>query len=182
MDNYYDETSEGYEELHKKEQLNKIKIILDNLKIDKTDRLLDIGCGMGFMFDFTECDLTGIDPSKNLIEKSRHKDKILLGKAEKLPFKDNEFDIIVSITAIHNFDNIEKALKEMKRVLRDKGKIAITVLKKSKKSNDIEKLLNKYFKINTVIDEGMDLVYFGEVGKVSQNFLTASSVGKPRIL
>ncbi|MBN1377219.1 class I SAM-dependent methyltransferase [Candidatus Woesearchaeota archaeon] len=160
--NYYDETAEGYEELHKKEQLNKIKIILENLKIEKTDKLLDIGCGMGFLFDFAECDFIGIDPSKKLIEKSRHKDKILLGNAEKLPFKDNEFDVIVSITAIHNFDNIEQSLKEMKRVLRDKGKIAITVLKKSKKSNDIEKLLNKYFKINTVIDEGMDLVYFGE--------------------
>ena len=40
-------------------------------------------------------------------------------KAENLPFKDNAFNFVVSITAIHNFSNIEKSLEEINRVGRN---------------------------------------------------------------
>ena len=39
--NYYDKIAEGYNELHKEKQVNKIKIILDNIKINKKFQVLD---------------------------------------------------------------------------------------------------------------------------------------------
>ena len=76
MANYYDKISEGYEELHKEEQLKKVKLISKYLKVNKDDRLLDVGCGTGITTGPWQCKRYGIDPSKKLLEKARHKDKI----------------------------------------------------------------------------------------------------------
>ena len=40
---YYDSISKGYSELHREEQLNKIRIIKENLDINQSDLMLDIG-------------------------------------------------------------------------------------------------------------------------------------------
>ena len=45
--NYYDEISEGYEELHKEEQEKKIELIKQHLKVNPEEKLLDVGCGTG---------------------------------------------------------------------------------------------------------------------------------------
>ena len=50
--NYYDEISEGYEELHKEEQETKIKIIKDWLAPGFNQKLLDVGCGTGLAAQF----------------------------------------------------------------------------------------------------------------------------------
>ncbi len=149
---YYDEIANGYDELHKEEQLKKLKIIKDNLEINKFDKLLDVGCGTGFSLDYFDCNCIGIDPSK-MSKDSR----IIKGKAESLPFKDNEFDIVISVTAIHNFDDIEQGLKEMKRVGKDK--FAFSVLKKSKSFNKIKKLIYNLFKIKKEIEEEKDVIF-----------------------
>ena len=157
--NYYDEIAKGYEELHKEEQLKKLKIIKKYLKVSKSNKLLDVGCGTGLTTSPWRCKKYGIDPAENLLKKARLKDKIIYKKAvaEKLPFKNNFFDIVISITAIQNFDNIEKALKEIKRV--GKNKFILSFLKKSKKKQIIDKLIKKHFKIREIIEEEKDLIY-----------------------
>lgn len=142
--NYYDEIAKSYNELHKEEQLNKIKIVFDLDLIKPTDNVLDVGCGTGFSLDFFECkNIIGIDPSEKLISQYKGKNKIILGEAENLPFKDNEFDVVISFTAIQNFQDIEKGLREIKRV--GKNKFALTFLKRSMKAEFIEKLIRKIF-------------------------------------
>lgn len=156
INNFYNEISPGYEELYKDEQLKKLRIILDNLEIKKRDFLLDVGCGTAFYFDFINCKKIGVDPSSELLKLSKHKNKIIKAEAENLPFKDKTFDVVISITAIHNFKNIEKALREIKRVGKDR--FAFSILKRSKKFNKIIKLIKKNFKIKKSIDEEKDLI------------------------
>jgi ubiquinone/menaquinone biosynthesis C-methylase UbiE len=156
---YYDKIADGYDELHKEEQLKKARIIKDSLDIKKTDYLLDVGTGTGFALELFDCRKVGIDPSPKLLKKART--PVIKGKAESLPFPDKIFDIVISITAIHHFDDIEKGLKEMKRVAKDK--VAFSLLKKSKKFEDIKKLIKKNFKIEKEINEGKDLVMVGKV-------------------
>jgi len=150
--NYYDEISEGYNELHKEEQLNKVKIIVKELNITN-EKVLDVGCGTAFYADLFE-NYTGLDNSKGMLAKS--KAKVVFGDAEELPFEDNSFDAVISVTALHNVKDFKKAIKEMERV--SKGKIAISVLKKSKYFNEIKNELKNYKQI----EEEKDVIFINQ--------------------
>ena len=136
--NYYDQISEGYDELHQEEQTKKVKLIINLLNITN-EKVLDIGCGTAF-YSYLFKDYTGIDNSKGMLEQS--KSNVIHGEAEKLPFEDKSFDTVISITAIQNYTNIEKAIQEIKRVA--KNKIAISILKKSKKLKQVKELLKDF--------------------------------------
>jgi ubiquinone/menaquinone biosynthesis C-methylase UbiE len=159
---YYDEISEGYEELHKKEQLKKVELIKKHLKLKVSDKLLDVGCGTGLTTEPWKCKRYGVDPAPKLLEKSRDKDKIeyKLAPAENIPYDDNYFDVVISVTAIQNFQDIEKGLKEIKRV--GKEKFVLSFLKKSPKKEVINKLIRKLFKVDNLIEEEKDFIYFVE--------------------
>ena len=163
--NYYNEISQGYEELYKEEQIKKlnfIKVILKrlNIKIKDSDKLLDVGCGTGLTTQFWKSkNKTGIDPAEKLIKKAIKKDKennYFVAPAENIPFKNNSFDIVVSITAIQNFQDIGKGLKEIKRV--GNNLIILSFLKKSEKKDKILKLIKFLFKIREIIEEDKDMI------------------------
>ena len=158
--NYYDEISEGYEELHKEEQEKKIELIKQHLKVNPDEKLLDVGCGTGLTTRPWKCKRYGIDPSKKLLEKAKTADPegtYELAPAENIPFKDNEFDIVISITAIQNFNNIEKGLNEIKRV--GKSRFILSFLKKSDKREKIERIISSLFKPSSKIEEDKDIIF-----------------------
>jgi len=156
---YYNQISTGYEELHREEQLKKLAIVKQNLegKINPDTTLLDVGCGTGITSDFP-CKVTGLDPAQKLLDKCKLPIIKVKGVAEDLPFDDDSFDIVVSITAIQNFEDIEKGLKEIKRV--GKGIFALSFLKKSPKRDEINDLIKSIFSVEKVIEEEKDLIYF----------------------
>jgi|APSaa5957512622_1039677.scaffolds.fasta_scaffold31620_3 ubiquinone/menaquinone biosynthesis C-methylase UbiE len=154
--NYYDEISEGYNELHKEEQLRKVEIIIKELKLKGTEKILDVGCGTAFYAGHFGKGYLGIDPSEGMLKKAKGS-KTILGSAENLPFEDKSFDVVISITAAQNFKDLEKAIKEIKRVA--KKKIAITILKRSDKVKEIEKHLKGFKKL----EEEKDYIYIKNV-------------------
>lgn len=157
---YYTEIASSYDELHKEEQIKKIQLIIDKFPFSKEESLLDVGCGTGFSFDYwptSKKDTWGVEPSSGLIKQSKHQDKILHDRAENLPFEDNEFDIIVSVTAIQNFEFLEDGLFEMKRV--GKKKFAFSVLKKSPNFQEIDELIKKHFNVTKELEEDKDIIY-----------------------
>ena len=153
---YYDSIAKGYNGLYQEEQLNKLFIIKDNIKINKKTKILDIGCGNGLSSGF-DCFVVGIDPSIELLKLNKRNTK-LLSAAEALPFKDNSFDYVISITAIHNFKNIKKSLNEIRRVGRND--FVFTLLRKSRKFDFIRKLIEKNFTVEKVIEEHKDTIFF----------------------
>jgi len=97
-------------------------------------KILDVGCAKGFMLhDFRELipgiQVQGIDVSAYAIEHSKEEVKPFLFVADacSLPYKDHEFDLVISINTIHNLEKNEltKALREIERV--SKGQSFITV-------------------------------------------------------
>ena len=109
------------------------------------DSILDIGCAKGFMlYDFQNIipgiKVRGIDISNYAIENAIEpvKEFVSVGDARKLEFEDNSFDLVISITTLHNFEKEECAiaLQEIERV--SKGKSFITV---DAYRNDQEKAL-----------------------------------------
>lgn len=156
---YYNQIAAGYEELHKEEQLKKIAIIKDHVQFHENWKILDIGCGPYFpkKEDFKGT-VIGIDPAYKLLKIAKKKISVVEGKGEFLPFKDNAFMAVVSITALQNFENIEKGLQEMKRVAKEY--IAISVLKKNPKIRMIEELIPKILKVERIVEEEKDLIFF----------------------
>ena len=140
---YYNKIAKGYNELHKEEQLKKINIIKQHIK--PKPPTLDIGAGTGISSQPFKA--IALDPAINMLK--QYKGIKVQAKAEHLPFKDNTFNTIISVTALHH-TNIKKALKEIKRVAKPKAQIAISILKKSK-----IRLPATYKKI----EEDKDLIY-----------------------
>ena len=72
---YYDQISQGYEELHKEEQLKKVELIKKHLKLNKENKLLDVGCGTGEHLKYLSLGFrcTGLDINRRMIELARSK-------------------------------------------------------------------------------------------------------------
>ena len=153
---YYNQISKGYEELHKEEQQKKIAIIKEHIQFHENWRVLDVGCGP--YFADLKGKVIGIDPARKLLKIAQKKIPVIEGKGELLPFKDNVFMAVISITALQNFTSIEKGIKEMKRVAKEY--IAISVLKKSSMIQIIEELIPKMLKVERIVEEEKDIIFF----------------------
>ncbi len=91
------------------------------------DRVLDVGCGKAFLLhEFTQAvpgiEVRGIDVSRYAIENGKEEVRpfVEVGNAVELPFEDDRFDLVFSITTLHNlycFD-LDRALREIERVGR----------------------------------------------------------------
>ena len=163
---YYDEIADGYDELHMVEQLQKMTEIIAAMGPDipkKKDKLLDVGCGSGISTSVWVCDCTGIDPSEKLIAVAQKKyanqqnKRFMVGNAEEMPFADKAFDVVISITAIHNFSDVKKGIIEMKRVGKDR--FVFSVLRKAVQIEDIQKYIMISFKVKRIIMEEKDLIF-----------------------
>lgn len=108
-------------------------LILDLTSPRAGERLLDIGCGSGdhlSLFEKKGCDVTGLDASSGMLDRTRqrlaHRAELHQGRAEDLPFSDNEFDIVTLITTLEFTDDPSLAVAEAIRVCR--GRVFIGVM------------------------------------------------------
>src|SRR3989344_2450713 len=104
-----------------KEFLRKINIL------DKKYKILEIGCGAGSMTSYLTSlgyNVIGIDMSNDLLDyaKKNHKTcNFMKMSGDKLKFKDNSFDVVLSFDVLEHILNLEKHVKEVKRVLKEGG-------------------------------------------------------------
>lgn len=141
----FNNIASGYDKLVKSSPgeigiYDKYEVVLKNIfekaiedKEKEDIKVLDIGVGTGNLSSYfieEKIEIIGIDQSREMLSKAREKFpnlKLRFGEFLKIPFNDNSFDIIVSTYAFHHLNNKEKivALEEMKRVLKDNGRIVI---------------------------------------------------------
>ncbi len=157
---YYAQIAQGYEELHRDEQLGKLRAVIQHLPHQKTDKVLDVGCGTGLSSMLFSCFKVGVDPTFELLQQARKRMPVIQGVAESLPFKDNSFDIVVCLTALHNFSDPQRALLEMKRV--GTGRFAISILKRAKAFDALMKLVSGTFKVREMLEDPKDVILFCE--------------------
>lgn len=100
-------------------------------------KILDVGCADGtatrFILEQSKAELViGVDVLQSSVDyaKKRFKSKkmrFLVAEAEKLPFKNNEFDGVFCLDSIEHFFEPGKVMREIKRVLKKDGYLVILV-------------------------------------------------------
>ena len=127
------------------------RAMAEHYGIKPGDKILDVGCGKGFLlFDFTKVvtgvEVYGLDISEYAIENSKEeiKDRLQVGNAIRLPFEDHSFDFVYSITTLHNLHcyDLDKALREIERV----GKMNKYICVESYR-NEVEKANLLYWQV-----------------------------------
>lgn len=111
-------------------RMNIIDKQLGELPGKKTRKILNIGAGTGGTIPTLEKhgSVTNVDTSDDaiaLLKKSGYEVKKISGG--KLPFKDNEFDVITALDVLEHIDDDAGAIKEWQRVIKPGGHMIITV-------------------------------------------------------
>ena len=116
-----------YDTWMKETQFKKYGGILDMLiknEVPLEGKVLDVGIGTGLFEDFLKgkgvsLDLIGVDTDRKMIEEAKKKGYlVILANAEKLPFEDSSFDLVVSIDAINSVSDKEAVIREIYRVMK----------------------------------------------------------------
>ncbi len=116
--------------------------------IEKNSKVLDVGCGNGRnLFYRDDINVTGLEYSKELCKIVENKGgKVVNANMTDMPFDNNNFDYIICIASYHHLDNDkdrEKAINEMFRVLKEKGKVFIQVWAMEQPFNSKRKFLKR---------------------------------------
>jgi demethylmenaquinone methyltransferase/2-methoxy-6-polyprenyl-1,4-benzoquinol methylase len=114
------------------------KKVVDIVAQHQPHNILDIATGTGDLaisLTITSAkEIVGLDISEGMLEVGRkkisHKQldskiNMIVGDSENLPFEDNTFDAITVAFGVRNFENLEKGLAEIYRVLKPKGVFVI---------------------------------------------------------
>ena len=125
--------------------------IFKHYSLPPNAKILDVGCGKGFLlFDMLkirpDIEIYGLDISNYAIENSKEeiREKIVLGNSNNLPWEDDYFDLVISITTLHNlyiFD-LFKSLKEIERVAKSYKYICVESYR-----NEVEKANLLYWQV-----------------------------------
>ena len=128
--NFLENLPKSYQKLFEEEKKYLQKIITLDAKV------LDVGCGSGrSVFDILSKtkNIVGIDHSDRAVAEAKNNFskyssiKILKADATQLPFDNGEFDFVICVFTFANFaDKKFVILEEMKRVLKESGKIIIS--------------------------------------------------------
>ena len=101
------------------------RAMVDHYDLPPKPKILDIGCGKAFLlYDFLkvipDAEIYGIDISPYAIANSKKEiqDRLRVGSSTDLPWPDDYFDLVISITTLHNLHSydLEASLREMERV------------------------------------------------------------------
>ena len=146
-----------YDKRYRQIQLEKYNLILKNYHLNGKITL-DTGCGTGLLFEYisklkkdekrVKYKYVAIDISWNMLlefkskiinYKSKNNLELILGDMENLPFRENVFHLIFSVTSFQNLSNINRGIEESYRVCNNYGDFNFSIL--SKKLN-LDALLN----------------------------------------
>jgi ubiquinone/menaquinone biosynthesis C-methylase UbiE len=121
-----------------------IKKLCKFYKLKKNSKILDVGCGKGFFLkdlkDFDNSfEVYGVDISKYAIKNAHPEIRpyITHSNSNKLVWKDNYFDLVVSFNTLHNLYNYDlfKSLKELERVGKKKYVVVESYRNEKEKMN-----------------------------------------------
>ena len=127
------ERASGYVDLFAAASDQVIEPLLDAAGAQPGQTALDLCCGQGNVAEALVsrgCKVTGADFSPTMLEFARRRlpnAVFIEADAQDLPFRDGEFDLVVSNVGVCHVPDQRRALAEAKRVLRRGGRFGMTV-------------------------------------------------------
>lgn len=114
-----------------KRNIKTVEQLFSQVDLSNVRKVLEVGCGIGVVSSYLVkeygWDVCGIDLDPGQIKGAKNNNivdeslKFLEADATKLPFKNNEFDMVLSFDALHHIPGWDKALEEINRVLKPGG-------------------------------------------------------------
>ncbi|MDD2807017.1 MAG: class I SAM-dependent methyltransferase [Patescibacteria group bacterium] len=149
------------------------EIIKKYFLLDLDDKILDVGCGTGeFSIFFPAQNYTGIDldPQNIKFAKAHYQGNFLVADATNLPFDDHSFSKVLVVGVFHHLSNdaAERAIKEIKRVLKLDGKFL--VMEDTASSNIFTKFLHRLDQGEFIRSGEQWFNLFSQNWKVAENF------------
>lgn len=104
--------------------------LFEKIDFSKVNRLLELGCGNGKLWQENKIDLRNreiflSDISEGMVDEVRNKlgsdFNCIVADAEKIPFKDAYFDSIIANHVLFYLNDLNQGLKEISRVLKSNG-------------------------------------------------------------
>lgn len=147
--------------------------IIEEINNINFDKLLDVGCGTGEILNRIANNKNqkyyGLDLSDKMLEiaKAKKNSKNITyvnGDSEKMPFKDNFFDIVICVESFHHYPNPNNVAKEFKRILKKGGVLIICDMYRRQPLRSIYNLLMK------IVNTGDIKIYtIGEIEDIFKN-------------
>lgn len=111
------------------------ELLLDRIESVQGLRVLDVGCGDGILatkLAAAGAHVTGLDASVEMLTAARRRAgavgvvlKLVEGEAERLPFPDAGFDVVLSVATLCFSPNPDRPIREMVRVLHPGGRLVL---------------------------------------------------------
>ncbi|MHA1309502.1 MAG: class I SAM-dependent methyltransferase [Candidatus Helarchaeota archaeon] len=126
----FNENFEKYDDWYKAHQIFfecEAKVLRE---LNLQGRGLSIGVGTGILDSQANIEI-GIDPALNMLKiAANRKINVILASSEYLPFKQSTFDFILMVVTICFLEAPETSFKELKKVIKSKGILAICIVPK----------------------------------------------------
>ncbi len=125
----FDKKSLGYYQSQKR----KIEIVLNFFEKHRNGKILDIGCGDGFISslikDITKAEVYGVDISRSSVEKARKKGikAKVVNIDKKFPFRSNTFDAVFCGDIVEHIYDSEALLMKIYNILKPEGYLIVSV-------------------------------------------------------
>lgn len=129
---YFEQFVDEWDKMFTAGDLELLEFIIDSFNFGRGNRIADLGCGTGIMFDIIrrrvgrEGMIVGVDFCSRMLEKARMNfpfDNIYTvdGDVEALPLKGESFDAALTFAAFAHFSNQKRAMEEAARILKPGG-------------------------------------------------------------
>ncbi len=190
--------------LHEKYSANKqgwFNWLFNQIDFSKVNRLLELGCGNGKLWQENKIDLRNreiflSDISEGMVEEVRNKlgsdFNCIVADAEKIPFKDSYFDSIIANHVLFYLNDLNLGLKEIDRVLKSDGILYCSTYGKNHMKEITEIVQNFDSRINLSnhslydifgLENGEDILskYFSNIQRMDYQDSLAITESKPLI-
>ncbi|MDQ1280088.1 MAG: hypothetical protein QG670_1350 [Thermoproteota archaeon] len=147
----YNISAQLYNLRYRDEQESKYDAILDIVKINLGEYILDIGCGTGLLIQRIGKNngiTIGIDFSKKMLEEAKKTCRglenisLICGDADFLPLRDGTINKIFAITLLQNMPQPKQTILEITRIAKDVSEIVLTWQKRIFEEKDLTKWLD----------------------------------------